>query len=115
MPAPLGVKFDKGRQTVLCKQVLTHVAVILHHAGTDDSPIGGIALLHQSVHIPGKVGTVEIANADMNDTGCEPAAVIARQRGCPGQIGKGGIAQWHGAGFLAGEVHQLIHCPPSTL
>ena len=65
----------------------------------------GKPLIHQAVQIPCLMGAVEIAKANVDDPRRQVGAVIGGGAHAIGQRGHG----------IEGQVHQLIHWPPSTL
>ena len=71
-----GVEFDQRRQTVLRQELFPHRRIIGAHARAKDRPIMRFATLHQTVQIPRLMRAVKIAHADMNDAGCQGAAII---------------------------------------
>ncbi len=113
--AARGRQFDQGRHVVLRGQFLALRFVIGADARADNGPVLRQPILHKAVEVPRLVGAVEIAKADMDDAGCQGAAVIGGTQDTFGQSVKRHVGQGNGFGFLGRIRHQLIQFPPSTL
>ncbi len=86
------VKLDDGGEAILRLQRLAHPRIAFADTGAEDGPVVALAEREEVVQVDGHMGAVEVAKADVHDTGREARAVI----GCVAKVK-------HGHGPLGGE------------
>ena len=67
---------DERVQAVLGRHDVAHLRVLGHDSHAADAPVEGEALAHETVEVHGLVGSVEIAQAEVDDSGAELRAVV---------------------------------------
>jgi hypothetical protein len=92
---------NQGVETVLSSQCVAHPDVGRLQADTADAPVQRRAAVHQRVEVHRLVRAVEIADADVHDSGADVASVVTRN-------GHGGVQP--GQGFLGQASHAV---PPA--